>query len=264
VGQVAQTERILADSAIAISTTECGSVAGVRPNNVFGWGSLDAKAASDLALLRPILSGLSPAIGPPEGGTAVTILGANFSTGPMPPVVSFGGVAAPSVTVLSAGGLVAMAPSHAPGAVDVTVTNPGGASGTIASSFIYRPASGTFFHTLVPCRLLDTRLADGPLGGPILAAGQARVFSSAGACGVPADAVALAVNVTATGAEEAGALTVCSADGMVPETAFVHFRLGQTRANWGFVLLGAGASLSVSNGSTGATHAIIDVNGYFK
>ena len=157
-----------------------------------------------------------------------------------------------------------MAPPHAPGAVDVTVTNPSGASGTIASSFIYRSASGTLFHTLVPCRVLDTRLADGPLGGPILAAGQARAFGLAGACGVPADAVALAVNVTVTDAEAAGALTVYSGEGPVPETALVHFRPGRTRANWGFVLLGAGASLSVSNGSAGATHAIIDVNGYFR
>ena len=82
--------------------------------------------------------------------------------------------------------------------------------------------------------------------------------------GVPADAVALAVNVTATEAEAAGALTVYSAEGAVPETALVHFRPGQTRANWGFVLLGPGPSFIVSNGSTGATHAIVDVNGYFK
>jgi len=264
VGQVAQTERILADSATAISTTACGSVAGVRPNNVFGWGSLDVKAAVDVAFVRPIVSGLSPASGPSTGGTAVTILGANFSTGPTPPTVSFGGVAAASVTAGSAGSLVAVAPPRAPGAVDVTVTNPGGASGTIGASYTYLSPPGTSFHTLAPCRVLDTRWADGPLGGPVLAAGQARTFVLAGACGVPADAVAIAVNVTATEAEAAGALTVFSPDGPVPQTATIHFRPGQTRANWAFVLLGAGPSLGVSNGSTGSAHAIVDVSGYFR
>ena len=264
VGQVAQTERILADSAVAISTTACGSVAGVTPNNVFGWGSLDVKAAVDLALVRPILSGLSPASGPSAGGTAVTILGANFSTGPTPPTVSFGGADSPSVTVGSAGSHVALAPPHAPGAVDVTVTNPGGGSGTMSASFTFLSPPGTSFHTLVPCRAVDTRGANGPLGGPILSAGQARSFVLAGACGVPADAVALAVNVTATGAEAAGTLTVHASGSAVPQAATLHFRPGQTRANWGFVLLGAGASLGVSNGSIGMTHALIDVSGYFR
>lgn len=263
VGQVAQSEKILADSTVAISTTACGSVAGARPNNVFGWGSLDVKSAVDLAFVRPIVSGLSPASGPSTGGTAVTILGASFSTS-TPPAVSFGGVAAWSVTVGSAGSLVAVAPPRAPGAVDVTVTNPGGASGTIGASYTYLAPPGTSFHPLVPCRLLDTRWADSPLGGPVLAAGQARTFILTGACGVPADAVAVAVNVTATEAGAAGALTVFSPDGPVPQAATLHFRPGQTRANWAFVLLGAGPGLGVSNGSTGSVHAIVDVSGYFR
>ena len=263
VGQVAQTERILADSAVAVSSSACGSVAGVRPNNVFGWGSLDVKAAVDLAFVRPIVSGVSPADGPSAGGTAVTILGANFSTA-TPPAVSFGAVAASAVTVGSAGSLVAVAPPRAPGAVDVTVTNPGGASGTIGAAYTYLAPSGTSFHPLVPCRVLDTRWADGPLGGPVLAAGQARPFVLAGACGVPADAVALAVNVTATEAQTAGALTVSSPDGPLPPAGTLYFRPGQTRANLAFVLLGFGPSLGVSNGSAGSVHAIVDVSGYFR
>jgi subtilisin family serine protease len=264
VGQIAQTERILGDSAIAISTTLCGSVAGVRPNNVYGWGSLDVKAAVDLALVRPVLSGLSPANGPSAGGTAVTVLGANFPTGPTPPTVSFGGVASASVVVSSAGSLVAVAPPHAAGAVDVTVTNASGASGTIGSSFTYLAAGGTSFHTLAPCRAVDTRGPNSPLGGPILAAGQTRTFVLAGACAVPADAVALAVNVTATGAVADGTLTAFSSDGAVPEAATLHFRSGRTRANWSFVLVGAGGGLRISNGSASATHALVDVSGYFK
>ena len=267
VGQVAQTEKILADSAVRIEpvpATACSSTAGVLPNNVFGWGSLDVKAAVDLALVRPILSGLSPASGPSTGGTAVTILGANFPTGPTPPTVSFGGIASSSVIVDSATSLVAQAPPHAAGTVDVTVTTAGGASGTIGGAFTYLSTGGTAFHTLAPCRAIDTRWADGPLGGPILAAGQTRAFNLAGACGIPADAVAVVVNVTATGAEASGALIVFSPDGPVPQTPTLHYRPGQTRANRAFVSLGAGAGFGVSNSSAGATHAIVDVSGFFR
>jgi serine protease AprX len=264
IGQVAQTERILADSAIAVSTTACGSVAGVRPNNVYGWGSLDVKAAVDLALVRPILTGLSPASGPGTGGTAVTILGANFSTGATPPTVLFGGVASPSVVVGTSGSLVAVTPAHAAGAVDVTVTNPGGTPGTLGASFTYVASAGTSFHTVVPCRAVDTRLANGPNGGPILAAGQGRSFALGGTCGIPADAVAVAVNLTVTGAEASGTLTVYSPGGAVPTATTIHFQPGRTRANWTFAQLGAGGALGLSNGSTGATHTLVDVSGYFK
>ena len=30
------------------------------------------------------------------------------------------------------------------------------------------PATPADYYTLTPCRLFDTRLADGPLGGPVL------------------------------------------------------------------------------------------------
>ncbi|MBK8596614.1 MAG: S8 family serine peptidase [Holophagales bacterium] len=264
IGQVAQTERILGDSAILISTTSCGSTAGVRPNNVYGWGSLDVKAAVDLALVRPIVVSLSPATGPGTGGTAVTIIGTNFSTGATPPTVLFGGVASPSVVVNTSWSLVAVTPPHAAGAVDVTVTNPGGTPGTLGASYSYLASAATSFHTVVPCRAVDTRWTDGPNGGPILAAGQARSFPVGGTCGIPTDAVAVAVNLTAAGSEASGSLTVYSPGGAVPAAATTQFLPGRTRANWTFAQLGSGGSLGVSNGSAGSTHALIDVSGYFK
>ena len=132
VGQIDQTERILADSAVPILSSDCGTAS--PPNNVYGWGRLDAKAAVDLALVRPILSGLSPSYGALQGGTAVTIKGANFVSGAG---VTFGGVDATSVVVVSPTRITAVTPAHAAGAVDVVVTNPDTASATAAGIFSY-------------------------------------------------------------------------------------------------------------------------------
>ncbi len=45
-GRIAETEDVLNESAVDVASTLCGS--GGVPNNVFGWGKLDAKAAVDL------------------------------------------------------------------------------------------------------------------------------------------------------------------------------------------------------------------------
>jgi len=62
------------------------------------------------------------------------------------------------------------------------------------------------FYTVAPCRLVDTRLGPGPLGGPALEAQTTRTFDLHGVCGVPASARAVALNVTVTGAAGAGHL----------------------------------------------------------
>jgi len=59
-----------------------------------------------------------------------------------------------------------------------------------------RPGMG--FYVLPPCRVVDTRSANGPFGGPALAAGASRTFTVQGQCGVPADAVSVATNLTVT------------------------------------------------------------------
>jgi hypothetical protein len=75
----------------------------------------------------PTVTRVSPAGGPPAGGTTVTITGTGFVPGA---TVAFGSNAATSVTYKSATQLTATAPSASPGTVDVTVTTPGGTSST--------------------------------------------------------------------------------------------------------------------------------------
>ena len=125
------------------------------------------------------------------------------------------------------------------------------------------PAS---FFSIAPCRVLDTRNADGPLGGPALAGSVARTFAIAGHCGVPATATAISGNITVTAPTAAGYLTLYPSGGTAPLTSAINYRPGQTRANNAIFLLGLAGSLDVFGGvpSGNSVHFILDLNGYFQ
>lgn len=87
----------------------------------------------------PALISISPNNGTPLGGTAVTLNGSSFTAAD---VVSFDGSVVP-VTFVSATALIATAPAHAPGAVNVTVSNANGSS-TLTGAYTYNtPATIT-------------------------------------------------------------------------------------------------------------------------
>jgi len=53
------------------------------------------------------------------------------------------------------------------------------------------------FYALTPCRVLDTRKLNGPLGGPYLPSGQERDFPVLeSACNIPSTAQAYSMNFT--------------------------------------------------------------------
>lgn len=86
----------------------------------------------------PAIATLSPASGPPEGGSAVTIAGSNFATVKS---VSFDGVAAKSFTVSSESRLIATAPpGEASAEVPVVVRT---AAGNATATFTYAAAVST-------------------------------------------------------------------------------------------------------------------------
>jgi glucose/arabinose dehydrogenase/PKD repeat protein len=123
----------------------------------------------------------------------------------------------------------------------------------------------TDFFTLNPCRVLDTRGALGPLGGPALAAGQTRTFPLHGVCGIPATARALAVNLTVVAPTAAGHVRMYAADELAPSTAVTSFRAGQTRGSQAFVRLSSTGEIAVFAGmSSGTAHVVLDVSGYFE
>ncbi|MGY2031528.1 beta strand repeat-containing protein [Nocardia gipuzkoensis] len=81
----------------------------------------------------PSVSGVSANQGPTSGGNSVTITGSNL-TGAT--AVTFGTTAATSFTIVSATQITAVVPPGVAGAVNVTVTTPGGTS-TLPSSYFY-------------------------------------------------------------------------------------------------------------------------------
>jgi len=125
-------------------------------------------------------------------------------------------------------------------------------------------AAAASLYTLSPCRVLDTRDPNGSYGGPILAgSGSQRSFSVAGTCGVPSGATSVSTNVTVTGPAADGSLKIFPAGGSVPTATVVSFPAGVTRANNATVFLSATGAFTVQSDG-GATHFILDVNGYYQ
>jgi hypothetical protein len=85
----------------------------------------------------------------------------------------------------------------------------------------------------------------------------------AGLGGIPAEATAAVVNLTATEPTSEGFFTVYPTGAARPLASSINFRPGLTVANLAIVPLGAGGSVSIFN-SAGSTHAIVDVIGYFR
>lgn len=148
----------------------------------------------------------------------------------------------------------------------VGTTSAGSANNRGTVYAITGPWASQAFRTLAPCRLVDTRGCAGPLGGPALLAGEDRTFPLVPACGVPASAASLSLNVTVTGAAAAGFVTLHPGDEAPPPTSTVNFLAGQTRANNAVIRLSAdgAGSLRVLNGSPGPVHVVLDVNGWFE
>jgi hypothetical protein len=88
----------------------------------------------------PTVTSITPTTGSQAGGTAVTITGTGFLAGA---TVKFGGTLATNVSVVSATSITATTPAHAPGAVDVVVTNSDNKSATLAQAFTYSLAAPT-------------------------------------------------------------------------------------------------------------------------
>jgi hypothetical protein len=118
---------------------------------------------------------------------------------------------------------------------------------------IVGPTTAGRFTPVGPTRVLDTRDV-GTMVGP---SGRAVSVASAG---VPADATAVAVTLTATAGTAPGYLTAWGS-GAAPFVSNVNFGTGQDIANFAIVPLDGANGINVL--AAEPTHLVVDVSGYF-
>ena len=123
------------------------------------------------------------------------------------------------------------------------------------------PGSDVGLLAIDPARLLDTRDGTGDRFGAI-GEGESIDVQVTGRGGVPADAQAVVLNVTATEPTAASYLTVWPSGDARPVASSVNMSPGQTVPNLIIARVGEGGRVSVFN-NAGSTHVVIDVLGAF-
>jgi hypothetical protein len=121
--------------------------------------------------------------------------------------------------------------------------------------------SGVLYRAVAPTRVLDTRNStQGELSARV---GQRQTVSQrvAGVGGVPADAVAVAINVTAVAPTQDGYLTVWPSGRPQPAVSAINFRGGQVVGNLLLVEVGSGGRVQLYN-HAGEVDVVFDVVGY--
>ncbi len=118
------------------------------------------------------------------------------------------------------------------------------------------------FVPLTPCRIADTRTANGPFGGPNLAAGVSRDFNpAASSCGIPANALAYSLNLTVIPLTPLGYISIWPAGQPQPVVSTLNSFDGRIKANAAIVPAGPNGAFTLY--ATDPTHVAIDINGYF-
>ncbi|HEX8966616.1 MAG TPA: hypothetical protein VF937_01965, partial [Chloroflexota bacterium] len=153
------------------------------------------------------------------------------------------------------------------GQVCVNVGTAGSVSGSSqaildATGYLSATALAQLPMLASPQRLIDTRASGGPI-----ATGTSRCFQVAGIDGIPTDASAVVLNVTAAGYGVPGWLTVYPAGQTVPTTSTVNFDTTEyAMANNALMRIGAGGQVCVNVGTVssapGSSQVILDATGY--
>lgn len=119
-------------------------------------------------------------------------------------------------------------------------------------------ASGGVFVDVDPVRVLDTRFGIGGQNGPL----GSYDLQITGVNGVPAEATAVVLNMTATDASEVTYLTVQPSGQPPQNVSSANLGPGQTVANLVAVKIGTNGKVWIHN-AAGTAHVIADLAGYF-
>lgn len=113
------------------------------------------------------------------------------------------------------------------------------------------------FKSLSPSRLLDTRNSNA------VGANSPVTFQVAGVNGIPPSVAAVVFNLTVTQARSLGFVTAYASDAARPNASNLNFSTGQTVPNLVTVPVGANGKVALFNASSGSSHLIADVAGYY-
>jgi beta-propeller repeat-containing protein len=241
--------------------TPCRILDTRNPNGIFGGPSFADGASRSVPIVS---SGCGVPIGAAAYSLNLTVVPQGllgyltvWPTGQAQPAVS---------TLNSLDGTVlanaAIVPAGTNGAVSFYASNATDVVVDINGYFAPPGTGGLNFYTTTPCRIVDTRNPAGTFGGPILNAGTTRTFPlSQGACGLPANSAAYALNVTVVPSGLLGYLTTWPTGGSQPGVSTLNALKGQVVANAAIVPAGASGSVNVYVMNT--AHLIIDTDGYF-
>jgi DNA-binding beta-propeller fold protein YncE len=119
------------------------------------------------------------------------------------------------------------------------------------------------FIPMSPCRIVDTRNPDGPLGGPSISGNTFRAFPlpQSQDCNIPDGALAYSLNVTVVPHQTLGYLTIWPATTEQPVVSTMNSSDGRTKANAAVVPSGYQGGVSVY--VTDTSDVILDISGYF-
>jgi hypothetical protein len=126
--------------------------------------------------------------------------------------------------------------------------------------------ANTSLQSINPARVLETRpgltTVDGVQQGEgPRAAGSSTAVQIGDRATVPANATAVVLNVTVTGTQAAGFITVYPCGTAIPTASNINYVAGDTVANLVVAKIGAGGTVCLFTNS--AVDLIADVNGYF-
>ena len=137
---------------------------------------------------------------------------------------------------------------------------PGVASGTV-TPIVLGPSVASGLVSMTPLRIFDTRDGTGGRTGP-LGEAETWTFGLAGQFGIPADATAVAWNLTAVDATKPTYVTVWPGGTMRPASSNLNPVPGAATPNLVVGQIGPAGSLSMFN-NAGSVHLIADLVGYF-
>jgi hypothetical protein len=159
-----------------------------------------------------------------------------------------------------------VAPVGADGKIDLHVRGQGTVQliADVSGAFLAgAPTTPGAFGALSPARLLDTRTGNGSPNPPV-AGGNTIALQVTGRGGVPAAGVsAVVLNVTVTQPSATGYITAYPDGTGLPTASNLNFVPGQTVPNLVIAPVGTNGKVDLLNKSSGTTHLVADVSGYF-